>query len=356
MTLGQDNPVDQEVLPSAVRPLIGLTMGDPGGIGPELIVRALADVELRHQARFIVFGLDEALNYAADQAEIVPFWFRRPHDGVGRVESGVVVADFDEFEMFPAPVRQPTRQGGQASMRFLMEAITLARAGRLDALITGPASPESWRIAGYRFRTTMARLGEAYVQRRVRRLMLGGPYKVVPASDIEPLFSLWQGFAIGTVFQPIDLLNQVLKECFGVSQPRIAVCSLNPPHVADGSFGDEEHRVLDPAILMAREAGIRIHGPIPAPEAFSKPDGFYDGIVTMYYDQAAVPMRMRSPEGVISVTLGLPILHLEPDIGPCFESAGQGSQDPEPLRRAIRLACQMIRTRQQPVRVISSPV
>jgi len=334
--------------PSATpyRPLIGITMGDPGGVGADLVVRALADSELRHQGRFIVFGLDEALAYAADQAEVVPFWFRRPHETVGRVESGVVVADFDEYDLFPTPVRQPTRQGGEASIRFLDEAVARARAGQLDAVLTLPTWSESWRLAGVRFRTSLDKLADALGTRRVRRMLVGGSLRVVLASDLEPLFGLWQRFGIGTVFQPIDLLHEALRTYFGIDHPKIAVCRLNPPAIHDRHFGDEEHRIIEPAILMAREAGIRVEGPLPASEVFSRYDGkTYDGAVAMYHDQGAVPVRMTSPDTVVAVTLGLPVVHIEPQVEPPFQSPGPDRPVAEPLKAAIRLAIEMIRTR-----------
>ena len=112
------------------RPLIAVTLGDPGGIGAEVIVKALADDELRRSARFVVFGLHEIMSYAADQAEVMPYWFRIPHDELGAVESGVVVADFDEYALFSPLIKRPTAESGHASMRFLDEALAVVRADR----------------------------------------------------------------------------------------------------------------------------------------------------------------------------------------------------------------------------------
>src|SRR5690242_10243801 len=117
------------------RPLIGITMGDPAGIGAEVIIKALADPEIRRLGRFVIYGLNEVIEYAADLAEINPFWFRLPHETVGKIESGVVVADFDEFAMFSPTIRYPTVEGGDASMRFLNVAISAARADVLEGIV-----------------------------------------------------------------------------------------------------------------------------------------------------------------------------------------------------------------------------
>ena len=103
------------------RPLIAITMGDPAGIGGEVIVKALADPEVRKKARVIIYGLNEVIEYVADLAEINPFWFRLPHELVSRIESGVVIADYDEFSVFSPTIRCPTFDGGVSSMRFLTQ-------------------------------------------------------------------------------------------------------------------------------------------------------------------------------------------------------------------------------------------
>ena len=130
------------------KPLIAITLGEPAGIGAEVIVRALADPAVRSRGRFVIYGLHELLCYAADAAEINPFWFRLPHEEIGDIASGVVVADFDEYATLTAPLKRPTAEGGHASLRFLEEAARAAVQGRVEALVTGPIHKISWRMAG----------------------------------------------------------------------------------------------------------------------------------------------------------------------------------------------------------------
>jgi 4-phospho-D-threonate 3-dehydrogenase / 4-phospho-D-erythronate 3-dehydrogenase len=332
--------------PERWRPIVGIAMGDPAGVGAELIVRALGDPELRQQGRFIIYGLHEALSYAADRYEISPFWFRRPHEAVGPVVSGVVVADFDEYALFPSPVHHPTGQGGEASVRFIDEAVRRATTSGLDALVTAPISLESWKHAGIRLKSLAALLADRFHVRRATQMLIGGPLRVALASSHEPFFALWHRFAIGVVFHPIDHLDGALREWYGIEHPRIGVCSLNPPDADHARFGDEEGRIITPAITMAREAGINVEGPLPASDVFARRNGRpYDGIVALHYDQGAVPVRMAAPDGVVTATLGLPAIHLAPQVGPSFDLVGQDRVDVEPMKRAIRLACEMGRNR-----------
>lgn len=335
---------------STRRPIIGIAMGDPSGVGAELIVRALEDVELRRRGRFIVFGLHEAVTYAADRAEIAPYWFRKPHESVHHIQTGVVVADFDEFGVFPGPLRQPSRTGGEASIRFLEEAVARAKSGLLDAIVTAPVSMRSWQHARVRHKTLPAYLADAFHLKRYTQALLGGPLRVALASDQEPLFGLWHRFAIGLIFHPIDRLHTALAECFNIERPRIGVCSLNPPGVHTGRFGDEEDRVIEPAIVMAREAGMLVEGPLPASELFSQGGNGFDGVVALYYDQGAVAVRLMAPRSALSATLGLPVVHVAPLTGPSFELAGFDRADARPMSHAISTAIEMVENRRCVVR------
>ena len=132
-------------------PVIGITMGDPAGIGPEIIVKALADAEIRKLGKFIIYGMDEFLEYSADLAELDVFWWRDQHERINRYyPQSVVIADYDEISWPNYFKRNPSRLGGQASMRFLTDAVDDARSGKIDAIVTAPISKESWQLAGYK--------------------------------------------------------------------------------------------------------------------------------------------------------------------------------------------------------------
>jgi len=339
-----DPAFDNGVFPSADRakPLIGITMGDPCGIGAEVVVKALTDPDIRSLGRFVIFGVNEVLTAAADVAGIRPFWFHITHDDALRVDSGVVVLDFQEYAAGYWLNPRPTAEGGTASLRFLDKAIVTALAGSIDAIVTAPIHKTSWKLAGCRFPGHTEKLADAFKTKRVTMTFVGGGLRVALASTHVSLFGLRNKFTIGLVFQPIDLLHDALKSLFGIEHPRIAVAGLNPHAGENGRFGDEEKRVIEPAMQMARNAGISVEGPFPADTLFTpRKRSRFDGIVVMYHDQGLIPIKMLAFDTAVNLTLGLPIVRTSPDHGTAFDIAGTDQADPGSMKEAIRLACQL---------------
>ena len=330
--------------PPCDKPLIAVTMGDPCGIGAEVIVKALADPELRSLGRFLVYGVDDILSAAADDAGIRPFWFRqRPEDPI-RVDSGVVVADFAEYPAGHWMHPHPSARGGEVSLRFLDNAIEAARTGRAAAIVTGPIHKTAWKLAGCRFPGHTEKIADAFKTKRVTMAFIGGGLRVALASTHLSLFELRNQFTIGLVFRPIDQLHDALVRWFGLPHPRIAVAGLNPHAGEDGRFGDEERRVIEPAMQMARNAGIDVEGPFPADTLFTpRQRGRFDGIVAMYHDQGLIPVKMLAFDTAVNVTLGLPIVRTSPDHGTAYDIAGTNQANPGSMAEAIRLACQLAR-------------
>lgn len=327
-------------------PVIGITMGDPGGIGPEIVVKALSDPLLRRQAKYIIFGLDEQLEYAADLAEIEPFWLRWPHEKIGRdMPRQVVVADYDEYSV-PAWLHQPSLAAGQSSLEFCTDAIDAAKAGIIDAVVTAPISKESWHLAEAPWPGHTELLADRCRSPRKVMMFVAGPLKMALATIHEALFEIRHKFTIGCVFEPIDLLNDALKEFFGIARPKIAVCGLNPHAGENGQFGDEEQRIISPAILLAQEAGIECVGPFPADTLFLKASqGAYDGIVAMYHDQGLIPVKLLAFDKAVNVTIGIPIIRTSPAHGTAFDIAGKGIANENSMKEAIRVAIQMAKTK-----------
>lgn len=323
-------------------PVIGITMGDPGGIGPEIIVKALSDPLIRHLAKFIVFGMAEPLAYAADLAEIEPYWMRHQHEKLSRdYPRQVVVADYDEFSV-PSWIHAPTKISGEASIRFCVDAVEAAKEGIIDAVVTAPVSKTSWQFAASPWTGHTELFGDLCKSRKIM-MFVGGPLKLALATIHEALFEVRHKFTIGTVFEPIDLLNDALRKYFGIEKPRIAICGLNPHAGEDGQFGDEERRVVSPAILMAQEVGIDCCGPFPADTLFVKAaKGQYDGVVAMYHDQGLIPVKLLAFEKAVNITIGLPIIRTSPSHGTAFDIAGKGTAGESSMKEAIRIAIDMV--------------
>ena len=161
--------------------VIGITMGDPLGIGPEIIVKALADPLLRRQAKFIIFGMEEQLVYAADTAEIEPYWGRHQHEKISRdYPHNVVVADYDDYSV-PTRFAGPTKAAGEASIGFCLDAIRAAQDGIIDAIVTAPISKISWKMAGASWPGHTEMLAEKCKSPRKAMMFAAGPCKAYPA-------------------------------------------------------------------------------------------------------------------------------------------------------------------------------
>jgi 4-hydroxythreonine-4-phosphate dehydrogenase len=322
------------------RPTIAITMGEPAGIGPEVIVKALSDPVLRHRAKFVIYGMNELLHYAADIAEFDVFWWRDQFNG--RLRSyphDVVVVDYDQYSMLGTAIRAPSKMGGEASMRFCLDAIDAAKKELVDAVVTAPIAKESWKLAGYNFPGHTELFAQRTGSRRYAMMFTGGPLRVVLATVHMPLMGLWGKLNIGTVFQPIELIHQALIEWFDIPKPRIAVCGVNPHASENGQFGDEEERIISPAILMAKDQGVDVSGPYPPDTIFLKARaGHFDGVVAMYHDQGLIPVKLLAFDEAVNVTLGLPIIRTSPDHGTAFDIVGRNRANPGSMRAAIQLA------------------
>ena len=326
--------------------VIGVTMGDAAGVGPEVVVKALADPEVRRAAKFIVFGMNEQLCYAADHAEIEPYWGRHQHEKIGRdYPYKVVVADYDEFSV-PPWMKGPSRVAGEASIKFCLDAIEAAKDGLIDAIVTAPISKESWKLADASWPGHTEMLAQKCKSPRKVMMFVSGPLKVALATIHEGLFDVRHKFTIGCVFEPIDLLNEALKEFFGLDHPRIGVAALNPHAGENGQFGDEEQRIIAPAILLAQEQGINCTGPIPADAIFMRAvrDEF-DAVVAMYHDQAMIPIKLLDSEHAVNVTIGLPVVRTSPAHGTAFDIAGRNRASASSMKSAIMTAIDMARVR-----------
>ncbi len=364
------------------RPTIGITMGDPGGIGAEVIVKALADPEIRKLARFVIFGLNELLAYTADLAEIEAYWWRDQHERFANGSAfpspttyphDVVVLDYDEFSILGLDARGASRAGGLSSMQFVTDAIGAAMRKKIDAIVTAPICKESWKLAGFdRWPGHTELLAEKTKAKRHAMMFAAPPsaetqnathktqnmsamrgalsghkgLRVVLCTIHEALFELRHQFKIGTVFDPIDLAHNALVEWFGIEKPRIAVCGLNPHASENGQFGDEEKRIIEPAIMMAKQHGIDAHGPFPADTVFIKAvQGQYDIVVAMYHDQGLIPVKLLDFAGSVNLTLGLPIVRTSPDHGTAFDIVGKNKADPSSMKSAIRMAVEIANKR-----------
>jgi 4-phospho-D-threonate 3-dehydrogenase / 4-phospho-D-erythronate 3-dehydrogenase len=345
------------------KPIVAVSMGDPLGIGPEIIVKALADRAVRSLARFHVFGIESVLSAAAQRAGIEPYWWKVRHDS-HLVDTAlvheVVVRDYPEFDRFDdAALTHPdhSKLGGEASFRFVEDAITAAQLKKDDplhaaAIVTAPISKTSWDLAGHsRFPGHTELLAARFHSKRTAMLFVGPMLRVILVTIHVPLAQVPGLLSIGRVHDAIELGNEACVR-LGVSKPRVAVCGLNPHAGEGGRIGDEDQRVIEPAIKMAQSPphpphspGINVKGPFPADTIFlAAVKGEYDLVVAMYHDQGLIPVKLVDRERAVNVTVGLgTAIRTSPAHGTAFDIAGRNKASEASMRAAIELAVGMAR-------------
>ena len=177
-------------------------------------------------------------------------------------------------------------------------------------------------------------------------MFVAGSLKMALATIHEALFEVRHKFTIGCVFEQIDLLNETLKEYFDIPNPKIGVAALNPHAGESGQFGDEEQRIISPAILLAQEQGINCQGPFPADSLFLRATkGEFDAVVAMYHDQGMIPVKLLAFDSAVNITIGIPIIRTSPAHGTAFDIAGRNAANPESMKSAIMTAIEMAATR-----------
>lgn len=335
------------------RPTIGITMGDPAGIGAEVVVKALSEPPLRRRARFVIYGLNELLTYAADRQELDPFWYRVQHDSdrmSRQITDDVVVLDFDEYDGLIQAPHRPAKQGGIASKHFVEEALAdavrpVGDVRRIDGLVTGPISKESWQMAGFNWPGHTELLAHRTKAKRCGMMFVSPRLRVILATTHLPLMDVRNVLTIGKVFDPIDLGHQACRD-LGIEHPKIAVTGLNPHAGEGGIFGDEEQRLIEPAIRVAQEAGIDARGPFPADTIFiNAAAGEYDLVVAMYHDQGLIPVKLLGWDKAVNWTVGLPIIRTSPDHGTAFDIAGRNKASGGSMVAAVDLAVRLAEQR-----------
>jgi len=330
-------------------PTVSVSMGDPLGVGPETLVSALSPPSARRRARFVVRGLEAPMRRAAEAMGVEPFW-RLAKRGSSAAETGVGagVLLIDDAEHAaagePREARGPTKTGGAASFRFVEDAIADAKRGagdplRADAVVTAPISKEAWSLAGAsRYPGHTELLAQRFGAKRHAMMFVSPRLRVALATGHIPLLQLRDALTIGKVFDAIDLGIEGAA-ALGVERPRVAVCGLNPHAGEGGLFGDEENRLIEPAIRLARDAGHDVRGPFPGDTVFRRAaDGDFDLVVAMYHDQGLIAVKTLEWERAVNCTIGLPVLRTSPDHGTAFDIAGRGVADASSTAAAIDLA------------------
>ncbi len=330
----------------APRPLVGITMGDPAGIGPEIIVKAWAHPEVHAWCRPLAIG-DARIFRRALAACRLKLDLCAVRDPARADPSPRCVEVLDVPTIAPARA-VPGRLAaacGRAAVRTVLAAIDHALAGRLDAVVTAPLNKAAMRLARYRYDGHTEIFGHRTGAHPIAMMLAVGRMRVVHVSTHTALRVACRKVNQRRVLATIRLAHAAVRR-FGVRAPRIALAGLNPHAGEGGLFGREEIREIIPAISLARQEGINALGPFPPDTVFHRAHrGEFDCVVAMYHDQGHIPMKLLGFDRGVNVTVGLPIVRTSVDHGTAFDIAGKGIADERSLLEAIRVAARLARRR-----------
>ena len=336
--------------------VLGISTGDPAGIGPEVTVKALADAAMLDRCRPIVVGdanvIRQAIDFTALPLEINAI------TAVDQAvfEPGIVnVYDLANVDMDRFRLGEVDAMCGQAGFEYVVKLIELARNGEVDATVTGPINKEAMHLAGHKFGGHTEIYATYTGSAKYAMLLVEENLRVVHVSTHVSLREACDLVKRERVFDAIKLIHDACRR-LGIAQPRIGVAGFNPHASDNGLFGSEEREEISPAIAQARDCGYDVEGPVPADTLFPKAiGGVYDGVVAMYHDQGHIPFKivgfswdngaqaMKSVRGV-NITLGLPIIRTSVDHGTAMEIAGRNMASADAMELAIDYAVRLCRS------------
>jgi 4-hydroxythreonine-4-phosphate dehydrogenase len=320
------------------KPVLAVTLGDPAGIGPEIVARLFASFQPVRSTALVIGSLpvwEPFLPWLKSRAVVMEDGW--PPAKASRESPSVHFLDTGCRDRF-RPGRD-TRGGGRHAGMALELACRLAKQGSVDGLVTAPLSKKSLNLAGYRFTGHTEFLARYFGTPTCQMLMVHRALRVVPLTRHIPVRRISSSLTREGILSALEVLDGALKQLFGIRRPRIAVTGLNPHAGEGGLLGREDLAVIAPAVRQARRRGIDAAGPFPGDALFQRAlDGTFDALVTMYHDQGLIPFKMLARRRGVNVTIGLPIVRTSVDHGVAYDLAGTGAASFESIKHAYWLA------------------
>ena len=325
------------------RPILGITIGDPNGVGPEVIVKALTSPELYRRSRPLVIGNAEVMRRHLQHGAL-PLEINRVDTPVeGKYTHGTLdVLTVDNIDVESLKHGEVQESAGRLAVESVIGATKLAMAHDIQAVVTAPLNKEAMNLAGYHYAGHTELIAELTGTKHYRLTLAFDEMLVSHVTTHVSLREAIKRLSSEGVVSTIEIIGNALKR-MGIKDPRIAVMGLNPHAGEGGMFGDEEIRIIEPAVEKARLEGWNIQGPLPPDTVFLRAlRGEFNGIVGMYHDQGHIPVKAVAFDRSINVSLGFPIIRTSVDHGTAFDIAGQGIANSENLAAAIRMAVRLV--------------
>lgn len=322
-------------------------MGDPSGIGPEVIAKALSGSHIHAVCRSIVIGSLPVMERTIKTLKLNLRILRVDgHEPTTPRKGTVAVLDPLDTPLHRFKPGLAAAETGAASVTFIKKAVELAQIGCIDGMVTAPINKEAINLAGCRYPGHTELLADLTHAKDSGMMIVGGPLRIMFVTTHVAIRDLSSLLTQAKIEQAIRLAHLALTTLFGIKRPKIGVAALNPHAGEHGLFGDEETRVILPAARVCRQHGILASDPLPADTLFGKAvKGTYDGIVALYHDQGLIPLKLVAFGTCVNLTVGLPIIRTSVDHGTAFDIVGKGIADPGSLVEAVTLAAKIARNR-----------
>jgi 4-hydroxythreonine-4-phosphate dehydrogenase len=318
--------------------IIGITMGCPAGIGPEIVLRYFAGTKRLSDLQAVVLGDIGVLEKCASQLQLpsscIP-WV----PGTPVPDRGIPVFQLSDLEREEIIWGQPSKATGLAMARYIEAGVELSLQGLIHGITTCPISKASLNEAGYHFPGHTEMLASLTGSNNYAMMMAGSKLKVTLVTIHCPLRDVSDALTEDSVFNMISITHRALMVDFGIKNPSIGVAGFNPHGGENRLFGSEEEEVIGPAVKRARKENINVSGPYPPDTVFFKAaSGAFDAVVCMYHDQGLIPFKLLHFEDGVNVTLGLSIVRTSVDHGTAYDIAGKGLASHQSLREAVNMA------------------
>ncbi len=313
--------------------IIGITIGDPAGIGPEVVIKALSSPDITKNANFIVIG---------DKRVISRYFLQNKKYKYGNLDTKIL--DLKNMNIKSLVMGNPTADTGRASLEYIMEAFRLKKEKKINAMVTAPICKAAIQKSGSKFVGHTDMLG-AFFRKKVGMMFVAENLRVVLTTIHIPLSKACKMITTKRVYGTIRLTNHSLIDYFRIKKPNICVLGFNPHSGEDGIMGREEERIKE-AIAKANNCGINVSGPYPPDTAFLLRDTSYskkgfDCFIAMYHDQGLIPLKLLAFDKAVNLTIGLGFIRTSPDHGCAFDIAGYNKANPEGMISAINLAASL---------------
>jgi len=329
------------------KPLLGITMGDPAGIGPEVIAKALTVAKVKRLCRALVIGSFPVMQQTVKNLKLKINVIRvEGHETMAPRPNHLAVLDPLDHPLGRFSRGVAARETGAASVLFIEKAVELAQLGCIDGIVTAPINKEAINMAGCHFPGHTELLADLTKTQESGMMIVGGPLRIMFVTTHVAIKDLPALLTQAKIEKAIRLAHLALRDLFGIKKPRVGVAALNPHAGEHGLFGDEEARVILPAARTAQAQGICASDPLPADTLFGKAArGEYDGVVALYHDQGLIPLKLVAFGACVNLTVGLPIIRTSVDHGTAFDIVGKGIADSGSLVEAITLAATLVKRR-----------